>query len=89
MSAPKRYRKKPVEVEAVRLTPENGVELSIWCAGKPVFSTITDKPIYIDIPTREGTMTAEVGDYIIRGVEGEYYPCKPEIFEKTYEEVTE
>ena len=39
------------------------------------------------IGTLEGTMTAQLGDYIIRGVNGEFYPCKPDIFEKTYEEV--
>lgn len=41
----------------------------------------------LDIPTLEGTMTAQPGDYIIRGVKGEYYPCKPDIFEAIYERV--
>ncbi len=45
----------------------------------------TDKEIYID--TLEGTMKADIGDYIITGVNGEQYPCKPDIFEKTYESV--
>lgn len=45
----------------------------------------TDKEIYID--TLEGTMKADIGDYIITGVNGEKYPCKPDIFEKTYEPV--
>jgi SOS-response transcriptional repressor LexA len=43
----------------------------------------------IDIPTLEGTMTAQPGDWIICGVQGEFYPCKPDIFEATYEEVTD
>lgn len=47
-----------------------------------------DNP-YMYIETLEGTMKASVGDYIIKGVNGEFYPCKPDIFEKTYEEVTE
>ena len=47
----------------------------------------TDK--VLDIPTLEGTMHAEIGDWIITGVNGEQYPCKPEIFEKTYEYVGE
>lgn len=47
-----------------------------------------DNP-YIKIETLEGTMKASVRDYIIKGVNGEFYPCKPDIFEKTYEEVTE
>lgn len=42
---------------------------------------------YIPIETLEGTMRASVGDYIIKGVNGEFYPCKPDIFEKTYEKV--
>lgn len=44
-------------------------------------------PEHIFIPTLEGTMAADVGDWIIRGVAGEFYPCKSDIFEKTYEEV--
>ena len=42
---------------------------------------------YVPIETLEGTMRASVGDYIIKGVNGEFYPCKPDIFEKTYEKV--
>lgn len=41
------------------------------------------------IPTLEGDMKANIGDYIIKGINGEFYPCKPDIFDKTYEEVTE
>lgn len=44
---------------------------------------------YVKIETLEGTMRANVGDYIIKGINGEFYPCKPDIFMKTYEEVTE
>lgn len=47
----------------------------------------TDKEIFIE--TLEGTMKANIGDYIITGVNGEQYPCKPDIFEKTYEPVVE
>ena len=43
--------------------------------------------IYIEIPTLEGVMQANIGDYIIKGVNGEFYPCKPDIFKKTYEKV--
>lgn len=64
-SITKKYRKKPVVVEAYQ----------------------TDKEIVIH--TLEGDMTASVGDYIITGVNGEKYPCKPDIFEKTYDEITE
>ena len=41
------------------------------------------------IPTLEGNMKANIGDYIIKGINGEFYPCKPDIFDKTYEKVTE
>lgn len=74
------FRKKPVVIEAVKLTPENAVTLAIWCNGVNV-------PISrVCIPTLEGTMNANPGDYIIKGVRGEFYPCKPEIFEETYEQ---
>ena len=46
-----------------------------------------DGRTYIEIPTLEGNMEANVGDYIIKGVNGEFYPCKPDIFNKTHEEV--
>ena len=48
----------------------------------------TDVAIHLDIPTLEGVMTARAGDWIIRGAQGEFYPCKPDIFEATYEEAT-
>lgn len=88
MITPKRYRKKPVEVEAVQLTAGNAREIAPQWGGY----VVADKwgnVSHIHIETLEGTMRAEIGDYIIRGVEGEFYPCKPTIFEKTYEEVTE
>lgn len=90
-----KYRKKPVEVEAMRFTakqsPGLGYEIAAWCGGrfnsevKP--SDYTDVRYTISIPTLEGVMTASEGDYVIRGVNGEFYPCKPDIFEKTYEAV--
>ena len=55
--------------------------------GKAV--TIDDVKGGFYIPTLEGDMKASIGDYIIKGVNGEFYPCKPDIFDKTYEEVTE
>jgi len=56
---------------------------------KPVVIEAYQTDIEVDIETLEGTMHASVGDYIITGVNGEKYPCKPDIFEKTYEPVTE
>ena len=83
------YRKKPVVVDAMHFTVANGPEIASWCGGKyeqdvkP--SDPTDVWLGVLIPTLEGTMTASVGDYVIRGVQGEFYPCKPDIFDATYE----
>lgn len=80
-----RYRKKPVEVEAW-LYDWRLCGMPLW-----VVDAINSGTIIIDdswgavIKTLEGDMHAEDGDYIIRGVKGELYPCKPDIFEATYE----
>ena len=83
---PKLYRKRPVQVEAARLTTDYWWDVARWCDGE----TVGQNPhAVLKIETLEGTMTAYVGDYVIRGVEGEFYPCKPDIFHQTYEEVAE
>lgn len=76
-----RYRKKPVVVEAVRWTGENLKELSRF------MGTYNVAHGRIQISTLEGVMEASAGDYVIKGVQGEFYPCKPDIFEATYEPV--
>lgn len=80
-----RYRKKPVEIEAVRWT---GTAISLGEL-EATFKTHFKLNAWqeIEIETLEGTMKASVGDYIIKGVNGEFYPCKPDIFRKTYEVV--
>lgn len=85
----RKYRKKPVVIEADIFTgtPENAEQIIQW-SNKAVSMPedgILDKLV---IKTLEGEMIASVGDYIIRGVNGEFYPCKPDIFSKTYEEVS-
>lgn len=94
-----RFRKKPVVIEAQHFTRHMGetvrdfesraVEIARWCGGRFDFeakaSDRTDIAYWITIPTLEGNMRADVGDWIIRGVKGEFYPCKPDIFEATYE----
>ena len=75
-----RLRKKPVEIEARRVREDNIAEISVWCHGM----LLQRKP-RIEIDTLEGVMTAHIGDWIIRGVAGEFYPCKPDIFAATYE----
>ena len=85
-----KFRKKPVVIEAVRWTGKNSVdEVGEFLNGVEdvLFHNPYDKDGFITIPTLEGTMTVSPGDWIIRGVKGEYYPCKPDIFEATYEEV--
>lgn len=74
------FRKKPVVIEARQYT-RNGQEaeqVAEWCEGHQ-----TD--LGCQIKTLEGIMLANYGDWIIKGVNGEFYPCKPDIFEKTYE----
>ena len=78
----KRYRKKPVEVLAIEFNGENKVEIQKFM-GKYLDQTTRG----LTIPTLEGDHIASVGDFIIRGVKGEFYPCKPDIFKKTYEAV--
>jgi hypothetical protein len=84
MSEPRKYRKKPVVIEAMQLTQSNAVEVSEWCGGEAMFMSPAMPSVFVR--TLEGTMRADVGDYIIRGVQGEFYPCKPDIFAATYEE---
>lgn len=81
-------RKKPVEVEAFQLTQDNAGILADWCKGLLV-KRADNFEASIQIMTLEGVMTARQGDYIIKGVAGEYYPCAPAIFEKTYDIVEE
>lgn len=78
------YRKKPVVIEAMQWTGENTQEV-LGFGLMNVYYTETYGVGCICIRTLEGVMTASKGDWIICGVNGEFYPCKPDIFEKTYE----
>ena len=81
-----RYRKLPVEVEAVRRRRgKNDYEIKEFIG--EAYTASPDHLGQVGIQTLEGTMWADDGDYIIRGVQGEVYPCKPDIFEQTYERV--
>ena len=79
-----KYRKKPVVIDAVTWTGENKEEVQEFI-GDAGFV----KGHYVDIGTLEGMMVASIGDYIIKGVKGEFYPCKPDIFAATYEAVAD
>lgn len=87
MSAQK-YRKKPVEIEAIRFNKPY-TEVTEFCPHVQLIRGGRGQVVYGIIATLdEGEMRAEVGDWIIRGVQGEFYPCKPDIFEATYEQVS-
>ena len=93
MSTPARYRKMPVEIEAMKFTGlDSYLEIADWMKACGDTHALADEiryetPIML-IHTLEGTMSASPGDWIIRGVKGEFYPCKPDIFAATYEWVS-
>ena len=78
-----RFRKLPIEVDALRWTGDNAIQTALFL--RNVNWQFTHKGINID--TLEGTMLASEGDWIIKGVLGEYYPCKDAVFTLTYEEI--
>lgn len=84
----KRYRKKPVVIWAVQFTRSNWDEVKSFTDGT-AHTLIIERGINgiatCIIPTLEGQHIATEGDWIIKGVKGEFYPCKPEIFEMTYD----
>lgn len=98
-----KFRKKPVLIEAIKwdgtaegATPiidwvlQNGDRTARYCApGEVIWANGDIETPCLNIDTLEGTMAAAPGDWIIKGVQGEFYPCKPDIFEATYEPVDE
>lgn len=95
-----KYKKKPFEIEAIRWTGcmRSFEEIKQFCPGivdggavwhpyaPPEAAPSTSSwPLFIQ--TLEGNMAAQIGDYIIKDVKGEFYPCKPDIFEMTYDKV--
>jgi hypothetical protein len=87
-----RYRKKPVVIEAMRFNGlDDYLDIVRWMKDSGDTHALADEvrystPIML-IQTLEGTMAANPGDFVIRGVQGEFYPCKPDIFAATYEPV--
>lgn len=82
-----KYRKKPVVIDAIQFRgADNMSEVDAFMNGQGGFQAWPDR---VMIPTLEGLMTANVGDWIIKGIKGELYPCKPDIFAATYEAVKE
>lgn len=81
-----KFRKKPVEIEAVQFTG------NVW----PIIDFVDEGQASVDsfgsdlkIHTLEGDMNVSLNDWVIKGVRGEFYPCKPDIFEATYEKVSD
>jgi hypothetical protein len=98
-----KFRKKPVEIEAMWISPDttardggldpntqSQAEIAGWMMGHGFrdFKVHGEQaPFGIAIQTLEGVMVASPDDWIIRGIQGEFYPCKPDIFEQTYEAI--
>lgn len=85
-----KYRKKPVEIEAIQFfdQPEELINIQEFMGNIDItidYKDFNDPKLKIE--TLEGIMNASLGDYIIKGVKGEFYPCKPDIFELTYEQI--
>ena len=79
-----KYRKKPVTIEAILYTGKNKKEITDFTESR-AFSFGKDNAM--EIPTLEGNYKCSVNDYVIKGIKGEFYSCKPDIFRETYEEV--
>jgi hypothetical protein len=92
-SASTKYRKKSVVVEAVQINKINSSDIYKWSKGAVFISPVlepdkdNENGVYWQIKTIDSIAIALENDWIIKGVSGEFYPCKPDIFEKTYEEV--
>jgi hypothetical protein len=89
-----RFRKKPVVIEAIQWTKDNGDEVITWANNVSIGNGTSLQYMYdsalghsLHIHTLEGLMNVTSGDWIICGVKGEFYPCKPDIFKMTYEPV--
>ena len=92
-----KYRKKPVVIEAVQWNGLNLEEIKEF-VGDSLIYEISDAAwkvgkgapaVYMEIKTLEGNHKCSIGDYIIKGAQGEFYPCKPDIFMQTYEQASE
>ena len=84
------FRKKPVTIEAIQFIMPMSDDMPLWLRDafhKGIAYYMRTDTAYLIIETSEGEMRASLGDWIIQGVNGEIYPCKPDVFQKTYEPV--
>lgn len=90
MTTARTFRKKPVEIDAMQLIDDlaNHQAIANWINSNGGEASLSFADTWMTIHTLEGDMRADLGDWIIRGVKGEFYPCKPDIFEATYEPVS-
>lgn len=85
-----KYRKKPIVIEALQFkVGMDSEEMANFCPDFNYSSGEGEEMIGMSIETLEGEMEVSDGDYVIKGIKGEYYPCKPDIFEASYEKVEE
>ena len=84
-----KYRKKPITIEAIQWTGDNIMRISAFFYNNDSEAIYDSESKTFTINTLEGQMVASIGDYIIKGIHGEFYPCKPDIFEESYELVEE
>lgn len=88
-----KFRKKPIVIDAIQATADNGMDVARFLGmldmpGNKIEENLKrgySPPELFILKTLEGDMIVRAGDWIIKGVNGEFYPCKPDIFEKTYE----
>lgn len=81
----RKFRKKPVVIEAVQYNGMNGLKLLSWAGGVEMEEDYLGE--FVEIHTLEGVMKCSKGDWLIKGVKGEFYPIKDDIFKQTYEAV--
>lgn len=87
MNKPNKYRKRPIVIEAIQYLPPGNCDDVHEFIGQEHYGEVCGEEAELGIETLEGVMLAVPGDWIIRGVAGEFYPCKDEIFRETYEGV--
>lgn len=87
------FRSKKVVIEARHYSPdtnpESAADIIEWSGAEVGVDSISGSPTYVVIPTLEGPMTVNDGDYVIKGLVGEFYPCKPDVFHQKYEPIFE
>ena len=84
-----KYRKRPVVIEAMQFngSVSSADKIEVWSRGQAIMQIDDKFQTFLAIKTLEGTMRADADDFVICGVNGEFYPCKPDIFRATYEPV--